>query len=158
MIRSIAFLLRWVLALLMSLLAISITWQVVSRYALGEPSLWTEEFARFAMIWLGVLGASYAYIIKAHLALDLFPTTDPRWAKRREGFSHGVVLIFALSVMCFGGGRLVLLTWTLDQLSPALGLPMALVYAVVPLSGGLLAVFCLHGLVMARDKAGPTHD
>lgn len=158
MIQPIAFLLRWVLALLMSLLVISITWQVVSRYALGEPSLWTEEFARFAMIWLGVLGASYAYVIKAHLALELFPTSDPRWAKRRESFSHGVVLIFALSVMCFGGGRLVLLTWNLNQLSPALGLPMALVYAVVPLSGGLMTIFCLHGLVVAQDMAGETHD
>ena len=49
-----------------------VCWQVFSRFILRAPSSYTEELARFLLIWIGVLGASYAYRTKAHLGLDLF--------------------------------------------------------------------------------------
>ncbi|MEM7303180.1 MAG: TRAP transporter small permease subunit [Pseudomonadota bacterium] len=36
-------------------------WQVVARYALAQPPAWTEEIARFSMVWAGLLGASCAF-------------------------------------------------------------------------------------------------
>ncbi|HRP11830.1 MAG TPA: TRAP transporter small permease subunit, partial [Terricaulis sp.] len=35
--------------------------QVVSRYLLSEPLAWTEELARYAMVWCGFLGATTAF-------------------------------------------------------------------------------------------------
>ena len=34
-----------------------VSWQVISRYLLAAPSSWTEEVARFLMIWVTFLGA-----------------------------------------------------------------------------------------------------
>lgn len=61
--------------------------------------------------------------------------------------------VFAAAVMVFGGGRLVMITWQLNQISPALGLPMAVVYSVVPLSGALLLLFACLRFVAERAIA-----
>lgn len=47
-------------------------WQALARYVLASPPAWTEELARYAMVWCGMLGASCAFRIKADPAL--FPT------------------------------------------------------------------------------------
>ena len=42
-------------SLMLGLIA-SVTWQVVSRYLLGDPSSVTEELARFLLIWSALAG------------------------------------------------------------------------------------------------------
>ena len=44
-------------------------WQVIARYLLAAPPIWTEELARYAMVWAGLLGASCAFRAKADPAL-----------------------------------------------------------------------------------------
>jgi len=47
------------------------SWQVVARYLLSQPPAWTEELARFSMVWAGLLGASCAF--RGHADPSLFP-------------------------------------------------------------------------------------
>ena len=47
------------LVVIFGLLVIDVVWQVVSRYLVGQSSSFTEEFARFALIWLAILTLSY---------------------------------------------------------------------------------------------------
>ncbi|MBT6210196.1 MAG: TRAP transporter small permease subunit, partial [Woeseia sp.] len=42
-----------VLITLMVALVAAVSWQVISRYVFASPSSWTEEVARFLMIWVG---------------------------------------------------------------------------------------------------------
>ena len=42
---------QFTIALLMGLMVLNVTWQVVSRYLLGDPSSFTDELARYSMIW-----------------------------------------------------------------------------------------------------------
>ena len=59
------------LVLIFSLLVIDVVWQVVSRYIVGQSSSFTEEYARFSLIWLTVLGAAYINGQKeGHLSMD----------------------------------------------------------------------------------------
>ena len=46
--------LAWTLVIIMSLMVINVLWQVFSRFILGDPSSYTEELARYLMIWVGV--------------------------------------------------------------------------------------------------------
>lgn len=55
-------------------------WQVIARYALSQPPSWTEELARFSMVWAGLLGASCAFRMRSDPSLfpdmqDLVGTT-----------------------------------------------------------------------------------
>ncbi len=46
------------LVLIMGLMVVNVLWQVFTRFIIGDPSSFTDELARFLMIWLGVLGAA----------------------------------------------------------------------------------------------------
>lgn len=145
------------LMVLMALLVVSVTWQVLSRYLLAVPSHWTEELARFLLVWIGVLGAAYAFHMKMHLGIDLLALhLRGRSAFWLELFINSAVAVFAILVMIVGGANLVAMTWELKQLSAGLGLPMAWVYSVVPLSGGLIVWYALDNVVASwhRDLRG----
>jgi len=168
------------LAVLLAAIVLAVTWQVVSRYLLGDASGWTEELARFLLIWIGLFGGALAYQRRLHLGIDLLALhlqsrntvkaqqrndrhpQDPRSEKPRKSndrhrqFGHpqfidGCVLVFAAAALVAGGSALVALTVELEQYSPALGLPMAIVYLALPLSGILI---CLSALAAIVDPGG----
>ncbi|MEO0469468.1 MAG: TRAP transporter small permease [Bacteroidota bacterium] len=129
------------LAFLMMIMAVDVLWGVLTRYALGSQADWTEELARFLLIWIGILGAAYASGQQKHLAIDLLmPKLSPPQQKRLSLFIQLLVIGFALFAMVLGGLRLLYLTQTLGQLSAALRIPMTIVYAVLPISG-LLVIY-----------------
>lgn len=139
---------RVFLAILMATMVFSVTWQIVSRYLLGDPSPWTEELARFLLIWIGLLGGSFAYHMKMHLGLDLL--AEKLSEKNRvihARLVHLVVIFFSATVLVWGGGNLVQLTYELRQHSAALGIPMSWVYCSLPISGVMLIFYALIALL-----------
>jgi TRAP-type C4-dicarboxylate transport system permease small subunit len=146
--------LRGLVTSCMALMVVVVTWQVVSRYAMGDPSPWTEEVARMLLIWVGLLGGVYAYREKAHLGLDLLYQKVGNIGKRRLEIITDVSCgLFALAVLVVGGGSLVQLTWELKQTTAVLGIPMAWVYSVLPLSGVLIVFYSLASLRHNKARA-----
>ena len=138
-----------------ALLTLDVLWQVFSRYALQTASAWTEELARFCLIWLTVLGAAYLNGTGAHLRMDYWlRRLPPDRLRRRQRVIEGLMAVFALTVLVLGGGNLVYTTLRLGQTAPGLGISLGYVYAVVPLSGLLIVFFSLHHLTSSRvDRA-----
>lgn len=136
--------LRWFLVALAIFMIVTVTWQVVSRYVLRAPSSLTEEIARFQLIWLGLLGAVYTFRNRMHVGIDILIT--PLEGKRRlaaELFALVSCLVFALLILVYGGGRLVALTYDLNQTSAALGIRMSYVYSILPISGVLMSIYAI---------------
>lgn len=134
--------LGWAVIILMGAITLNVLWQVFTRFILGDPSSFTDELARFMLIWVGLLGAAYVMGQRGHLAIDLLASKlPPRIALVLDGFILGVVLLFAIGVMTIGGGHLVYLTFTLEQISAALNVSLAYVYVVVPISGLMIAFY-----------------
>jgi TRAP-type C4-dicarboxylate transport system permease small subunit len=141
-------LLEAVLAFLMAGMVLNVLWQICTRFLLGDPSSFTEELARFALIWLGMLGASYGFGKRLHLAVDLLGgwLGNHRVRIRRLGFAlelvtHFCIAVFAVSILVVGGSRLVALTLHLGQASAALAIPLGAVYAVLPISGCIVLIY-----------------
>jgi TRAP-type C4-dicarboxylate transport system permease small subunit len=147
-------LLEGAIALLLAGMVINVVWQVFTRFVLRTPSSFTEELARYSMIWLGLLGAAYCAGKRSHLALDLLPQRLQGASRRRlELLIQGYLLGFALAVMVGGGGRLVWIILQLGQTSAALQVKLGYVYLAVPVSGALIAAYALMDLVTAwRDE------
>lgn len=136
------FLLRWALVALATFMVITVTWQVFSRYALQAPSSLTEEIARFQLIWLGLLGAVYTFRNRMHVGIDIL--VAPLTGKKRlaaELVSLVSVVLFAVLILIYGGGRLVQLTHELNQTSGALGIRISYVYSIIPISGVLMCLY-----------------
>ncbi len=142
----------WVLVVLMAASVLNVLWQVFTRFVLGEPSSFTEELARYLLIWIGVLGAAYAVGQRAHLALDLLP--EKLTGQRRKTLEHVIqacVVLFSFFVMVLGGARLVYVQLRLGQTSPSLELPLGWVYMVLPLSGLLMIFYAIDRVTEKRE-------
>lgn len=141
-------LLATVIGLLLALMVGNVIWQVFTRLVISQPSSFTEEAARYLMIWLGLLGAAYAAGKKSHLALDLITARLQGGRKRAsEFFIHSIILLFALTVLVGGGGRLVGIQLSLGQQSAALQLKLGYVYLAVPVAGVFIVLYSVLTLV-----------
>ena len=141
-------LIETLLVLIFALLVIDVVWQVVSRYVVGQSSSFTEEFARFSLIWLTVLGAAYINGQKeGHLSMDFLLSKLPEHKRHgRQKVIQVIMAIFALIIMVIGGGNLVYTTLSLGQVSSALNVPLGYVYAIVPICGVIIIFFSLHNI------------
>lgn len=123
-------------------MVLNVLWQVFTRFILMDPSSYTEELARYLLIWVGLLGASYAVGKRMHLAIDVFTM---KLEGRRKHYSDLLIEVFifafSLSVVFVGGIHLVSLTLELEQISAALQIKLGYVYLAVPLSGLLMMLY-----------------
>lgn len=130
------------LVIIMSIMVINVLWQVASRFIVGSPSSFTDELARYLMIWIGILGAAYVSGQNMHVAIDVLPSRLSSKAQRRlKLIVKMLIILFCLTAMVIGGSRLVYITHVLDQNSPALQVPLSLVYVVIPISGLLIIYY-----------------
>lgn len=134
--------LGWFVVVLMALAVVNVLWQVFTRFILNDPSSFTDELARYLLIWVGLFGAAYATGKRMHLAIDLLRMRLTGRAVHWHGIFVGAcVSLFALFVMVVGGLRLVSLSFLLGQTSAALQLPLGVVYLALPISGALILVY-----------------
>lgn len=133
-----------VLIVLMAAAVLNVLWQVFSRYVLGDPSSFTQELARFLLIWVGVLGAGYGVGQHDHLALELLPEKlEGRSEEWLQIAIQGFIVLFSIGVLIIGGLRLVYVQLSLGQTSASLNLPIGYVYLVLPLTGVVIAFYSL---------------
>lgn len=131
--------------LVMVALVVCVVWQVFSRYVLNQPSTLTDELARFLMIWVGLLGASYTVGAQRHLSIDFLAMLLPEQKKPLLSMVvNTLILLFAGLVIVSGGLKLIEKTLATGQLSAAMQIPMGYVYIVLPLSGAIMMLYSLY--------------
>ncbi len=134
-----------------ALLVVDVLWQVFGRYVLKQSFSFTEEFARFALIWLSVLGAAYLNGKREHLTMDfLLQKLEPKNLAVRKQRIEACMFIFALVVMVIGGGNLVYTTLYLGQVSPAMNISLGYVYSIVPISGMIIMFYSVYNIRFYR--------
>ncbi len=114
--------------------------QVFCRYALNHSLFWSEELARYLLVWLTFTGATVAYHRNMHPGVDVFFKRLQRKNRHRiKLLVHLVSLVFFLILIWYGTSFAYFIR---AQTTPALSLPKWLVFSIIPLSGLL---FTLHG-------------
>lgn len=137
-----------ILVFIMAAMVINVLWQVFTRFVMGEPSSFTDELARYLMIWLGILGAAYVSGKNMHVAIDVLPQrASPETQKKLKNIVAFIIMAFAFFALVIGGCRLVYITFLLDQQSAALQIPLAVVYLCLPLSGLLIIYYKISDLL-----------
>ena len=130
------------------LLVVDVCWGVFTRYVMGEQAKWTEELARFLLVWVSLLGGAVAFGTKGHLGVDYFVGKfHPDAQKSMAVFVHLVVLFFAVSIFLYGGGRVVSDALAMEQMTPALGWKMGHVYLALPIAGVFMVLYTVEALV-----------
>jgi len=124
-----------------AVMVVSMIWQVLGRYVFGHAPGWSEELARFLMLWVTMLGTASALRAGGNLAVTTL--VDGLGAR-------GLALVLALrdAVMVAAAGLLVWQGFLFAQLndaqeSAALEIPMTVPYAAVPVGAALIVVMVL---------------
>lgn len=138
-----AFVLTKVIAFLMLALIVIITIQIVGRSIIHITTHWTEEVAKYVLIWLTFLGGSVVLYRSEHLIVDLFyvkfPTRVRHWVHL---FSDLFILAFCLYAAYFGI-MLCMNRFVLKFVSPAARIPRVYVYSALPVGALLMIVYNL---------------
>jgi len=128
--------------LLLSGMVAVLAWQVFSRYALNAPSTFSEELLRFGVVWLSLLGAAYSTGRGTHMAVTLLRDMAPaRLQMLLDLFVPVLFLAFAVVVLGMGGARAMEIA--AHQRTAVLQLPMAAIYAAMPVSGLFIALYSI---------------
>jgi TRAP-type C4-dicarboxylate transport system permease small subunit len=146
-------LLEWVVVVLLSVMLFSVLWGVFTRYFFADQSSWTDELARFMLIWVSILGAAYISGKNAHIAIDLISASMSLKARLRMEILTGMIIsLFVLAIFLVGGARYIYISFKLGQTSAALEIPMGYVYLVLPIAGIIIIYFKILG-ILGSSKA-----
>ena len=123
--------------LLIAMVGVTFT-QVVFRYALQTSLSWSEEVARFLLIWLASLGAAYAFKTRSHFALRFVVQRLELSSQRRVATLVTLLGTTFLTVFCWQALRFTI--EVRGMTAPATGLSMAVPYSAA-FVGGLLMLY-----------------
>jgi TRAP-type C4-dicarboxylate transport system permease small subunit len=145
--RAIEQALRWVVAALVVTVCVMVAAQVIYRYAVKEPIVWSEEFTTLCYQWLSYLGAALAVRYRAHYGVDfLVRFFGPGVRHALEWVEHAVIWALAVFLM-FYGWRIV--ESSSLQMYPTLPFSVGMGYLVLPISGVL---FILMDWIVFRER------
>lgn len=125
--------------------------QVIWRYVLGSPLTWSEEAARYLLVWASFLCAWLAWRARSHLGLDILVARAP--APLRGLLDRGTEVAVAgfCLVSLLVGRRMVEVG--MMQPSAVLEVPMGWVYAAWPAAAALILGDVLVGWITGRRPA-----
>lgn len=137
--------------------------QVVARYIFQQPPPYTEELARYAMIWAGLIGATMAFKRRFDPALMNGVKNGPPWLQTAaEAVKSVVVLIYLVPIFvyCFFGPGLNPARGFLLRHSKTMAeaLPFSTIWVAIAVPIMAAAIF-VHLLARwSGDKAAPSND
>ena len=120
--------------------------QVVFRFVLNSPLVWSEELVQLLLVWVVFVGAAVVCWDEEHLRVDVVVSRLPeRWRRGVEAF-NSLVTLAVLALLVVGAIPLIRLNLSVDM--SALGIPLSWVRAPAVVGGVLMAVFVvLRGVI-----------
>jgi TRAP-type C4-dicarboxylate transport system permease small subunit len=127
-------------AILVGLLLI--VWaQVVSRYVFNNSLAWTEEAARYLMIWGVLLGVNLAFLRGYLISINFITEKLPERVQVVMRLVRKLFALFYTGILAYYGVFLTLLGTKME--SPAMGLQYTWVFAAVPTGAAFLFILFL---------------
>jgi TRAP-type C4-dicarboxylate transport system permease small subunit len=126
--------------------------QVFNRFVLNQSLSWSEEFQKFAHIWIIFLTIPIGYARGSHIGMDMLVTRFPAKIRKLLLVLTDILwLAFALS-LTFHTFRIMRVAK--NQTSPGLNLRMDLVYLGLAIGGVYLCIMVLRKLFL-RLRGAP---
>lgn len=131
--------LRALLALALGILVVPVTMQVISRFVPVIPHyIWTEEMARFLLVWMIMIGAIVGVREAGHFVVDLWPHLTPRRAAALDLAANGAILVLAFAFLVWGWEYTEFAWFRISELAE---LPLWLIHIAWPVAGASWALF-----------------
>jgi len=130
---------------MMIVMTLTVIVQVFLRYIFSFSLSWSEEVARYLMIWVAFLGGSLALQKGLHIGVELFLVRVSSKTRRWVSILSKMFILIFLIYLTIGG---IKITWAVrNQSSPALLFSMAYAYLSAPVGGFFMALQTIHSLI-----------
>ncbi len=141
---------KWVLFIIIGAMTLSVLLGVLFRYVLKAPLPWSEELARYLMIWGVSLGASIAFREGSHVGVTMLQDRfTKKYGKGLFQFAQIIIIIFMAIISIQG---FILVSKLEGQTSPAMEIPMAWPYLAIPVGCFLIFLEALAILIFKDDR------
>ena len=129
---------RWIVIVMMAVMATLVFMNVVSRYILNHSIIWAEEVSQYLMVWVAFLGAGLALRQGRHVAIELLQDRLPLTARKMTRRLVVLLLIAFMGILTVLGFQFTRFAW--DQETPVLNIPLGIPYMAVPIGALLLMI------------------
>jgi len=155
--------LRWLIlaeqtaaAVILMVILVTMGSQVIARYVFRAPISWSEELARFGLIWLTFIASAFVMAEGRHLAVDMISARLGRLGKLRLECVSNLVVMGTCLLLFAGGFRFV---WRVYPVaSPALGISMSWWYGAALVGLGLMLLHSFLNLIFAIRTGRPVWE
>jgi TRAP-type C4-dicarboxylate transport system permease small subunit len=128
----------------LAIMVVLVFGNVVLRYFFNSGITWSEEMSRYLFVWLTFLGAIGAYQNKEHLGVDMLVKRLPRKFKKGVLLVSDLLILGILFLILDGSWKMTILN--IDSVTPAVGMPLSLVYGTGLLVGVSMTIITIHNL------------
>ncbi len=144
---------KTIAALFLLVIVSTMAAQVFARYVFNSPFQWSEEVARFALIWLTFISAAFVMAERRHIAVDVISSRIGDSGKLFIECMSYVVVATTCLLLLIGGVSFV---WYVGKVgSPALGVPKSWWYGAGMVGLLLMAVHSLVNLLQVWMTGKP---
>ncbi|MCK5681021.1 TRAP transporter small permease [bacterium] len=137
--KAFSFFEEWTIFIAVMVGLISLFVNVVLRYTIHYSLAWSEELIREIIIYTTFIGCSAALKNRSMIRIDALPQIVPFLKKPLDYFSHVCTLGYSI-LMCILGGQMAMLQYETNQKTIIIGIPLVILYAILPLMGGMMLV------------------
>ena len=120
-------------------IAIIVSTSIFFRYVLNNSITWSEEIAKYLMVWMVFVGAPVAMIQSRHIAIEIFPNL---FRPRIRALIFLIVNLLIVVTMAFWTYRGF--TYTMGGMSQVMSsfdkIPLGVVFASIPFGSCIMMI------------------
>lgn len=131
----------------MTVVSLLIFAQVVSRYGFNYTPVWSEELARFLVVWSIFIGVAIGVRNNQHIGVDAVIRFLPHKLKLASEVLLNLIGVVVLGILICNSYEFIQHTREFEQLSPAMRIPMYIPYIAMPVGLSLSIVHFIHNIV-----------
>ena len=140
---------NWGVILLVAAITVIVALGVFFRFVLNNSLPWTEEVAKFVMVWLAFIGAPVVLKEGGHIAIDFIPARLPTRLGHALLMVIQIVVMVVLAVLVFQGWALA---WNaLPQVAATVEVSLFYIFLAVPIGSALMLTVAFE--LMLRQAA-----
>lgn len=147
---------EWLCAILLVVMAALAVCQAAAPRFFSGSSAYAEALSRFLFVWMIMYGSAYVFSLKERLDAALLGTRLRGAALLAAELFTGLCLLLFASVALVYGGYVIAAQTASDNL----GIPPAVLYSAIPVSGALILFYAVYSAAAALDrfkKGKPEH-
>ena len=120
-------------------IALIVSTSIFFRYVLNDSITWSEEIAKYLMVWMVFVGAPVAMIQSRHIAIEIFPNL---FRPRIRALIFLIVNLLIVVTMAFWTYRGF--TYTMGGMSQVMSsfdkIPLGVVFASIPFGSCIMMI------------------